>query len=263
MQPFIGPISATTFGWLLGAVLTGGLIVWSTRETGLAAKGIVLLLLGCTVALLVGAKALYILESVGQWDSRTAFSEQVRLPGGVIAVLLLSPWFPRSAHGSRWQMADIIAPALGLLILGTRIGCFLQGCCYGKPSTLPWALPFPRGSEVHDWQIQNGIVSASAMQSVPVQPLQLYFAIAGALLFLVLVEYQDRKRYTGEVALLFTVSYLWSTWLLERLRAQPHWVTQRFTLLASLIATGILVYIEAWRLLRTRGAATSRAAENA
>jgi len=263
MQPSIGPISATTFGWLLAAVLTGGAIVWSTRAEGLTAARIALLLLGCTLALLVGAKALYILESVAQWSSRADFSQQVRLPGGVIAVLLLSPWFPRSARASRWQMADSIAPALGLLVLGTRIGCFLQGCCYGNVSTLPWALPFPRGSEVHDWQVQNGIVNASAMQSIPVQPLQLYFAIAGALLFLVLVEYQERKRYDGEVALLFAASYLWSTWLLELLRAQPHSVTQRFTLVASLVASGILAYVEARRLSADGGAASSRTAENA
>lgn len=242
------------FGWLIAGLLAGAAIVWSAHREGLAAKQIAVLLIGCTVALLVGAKILYLFEATPAWSMRALWSEQVRLPGGIFVLLLISPLLPRIGRASAWGAADLLAPALGLLILGTRIGCFLQGCCYGRPSELPWALPFPRGSEAHAWQIEQGLVHASAMHSLPVQPLQLYFAIVGAVLFLVLVEYQAHRRYEGEVALLFAVAYFWSTYWLELLRAQPHPLTWQFSLIAAAVATSALLYVEVRRRLAPRAA---------
>ena len=244
MHPDIGPLSASKFGWVIAAILTGAAIVWSIAKEGMTLKQTVVVLIGCTIALLLGAKAVYLIEVVPAWNAETLLSDQVRLPGGLIAALALSPLFPRLAGRSRWHLADVMAPAFGLLILGTRIGCFLQGCCYGRPSTLPWALPFPRGSDVYAWQMGRGIITGAAPYTVPVQPLQLYFAIVGALLFLWLAEYRQRGRYGGQVALWFAVAYLWSTWLLEQLRAQPHPATQHFALCGALVATAVTLFAE-------------------
>lgn len=247
MQPYVGTLSATMFGWLVAALLAGGAIVWSARRDGMTAAGIAVLLLACTAALLVGAKLLYLLEILPEWNAKSLFSAQVRLPGGILALLLASPLLPRGRQVSAWRTADTVAPAMGLLILGTRIGCFLQGCCHGRPSDLPWALPFPHGSEVHHWQVDSGLATPEALHSLPVQPLQLYFAIVGALLFLALVEYRERKRYDGEVALLFALAYFWSTYLLELLRAQPHPFTADFTLAAAVVTTVVAAWVEVRR----------------
>jgi phosphatidylglycerol:prolipoprotein diacylglycerol transferase len=259
MHPYVGSWPATTISWLVAAALAGGAMVWAARRDGLTPRRIALLLLGCTAALLAGAKALYLIEALRPLDDGRLSSQQVRLPGGMLAVLVLTPWLVRRDGVSSWRTADLIAPALGLLILCTRLGCFLQGCCFGRPSSLPWALPFPHGSEAHAWQIHHGLIAASAAQSLPVQPLQLYFAIAGALTFVALIEYEPRKRFDGEVGLYFAMAYFWSTWLLELLRAQPHPVTQRFSLLVAVAATAIAVYVEARRRLAITSAGGSRA----
>lgn len=244
MQPYVGPLSATMFGWLVAALLAGAAIAWSARRDGQTPGQVALLMLACTAALLVGAKLLFLLETTAHWTARGLLSEQVRLPGGILVLFLASPLFPRGRYPAAWRTADTVAPAMGLLILGTRIGCFLQGCCHGYPSGLPWALPFPRGSDVHAWQVQHGVLEVSAPYSVPVQPLQLYFAIVGALLFVTLVEYRERKRYEGEIALWFALVYFWSTYFLEMLRAQPHRFTAMFSLAVAVVATGIAGWIE-------------------
>jgi phosphatidylglycerol:prolipoprotein diacylglycerol transferase len=249
MQPYVGSWPATTLSWLVAAALGGGAMVCAARRDELTPRQIAMLLLGCTAALLVGAKALYLVEVLTPWEDGRLSSQQVRLPGGMLAVLVLTPWLARRDGVSSWRTADLIVPALGLLILCTRLGCFLQGCCFGRPSSLPWALPFPHGSDAHVWQMQHGMTAANAVQSLPVQPLQLYFAIAGALIFVASVEYEPRKRFDGEVGLYFTIAYFWSTWLLELLRAQPHPVTQQFSLLVAVAATAIAVYVEARRRL--------------
>lgn len=53
----------------------------------------------------------------------------------------------------RWYL-DIIAPSAALGLAIGRIGCFLNGCCYGGTCELPWAVEFPYGSpaQMHQWQ---------------------------------------------------------------------------------------------------------------
>ncbi len=239
MQPSIGMLSATMAGWLVAAVLAGAAIVSATHRAGMTARQIAVLLIGCTAALLVGAKLLYLVESAWAGRPPALWSEQVRLPGGILMLLLIGPLLPRVRGGSPWRTADLVAPALGLLILATRLGCFLQGCCYGRPSDRPWALPFPRGSDAHVWQIAHGMSDTTAVHSLPVQPLQLYFALAGALLFLGLTEYQARRRYDGEVALLFAIAYFASTAGLELLRAEPHPLAWEFNMVVGVVAAGV------------------------
>ena len=87
-----------------------------------------------------------------------------------------------------------------------------------------------------------------------VHPLQLYFAAVGLLIFFGLAWYQRRKRYDGEVLLLFALSFLWSTWLLELLRGgYTHDYTRHLVLAAAFGVTAVLPVNELrWQLRRRR-----------
>jgi len=82
---------------------------------------------------------------------------------------------------------DIAAPATALGLFIGRIGCFLAGCCWGKPTTLPWGVVF------------NHPETFSSIKGVPVHPTQLYEAAGGLGIYAYLNWLFKRRRYQGQV----------------------------------------------------------------
>lgn len=98
---------------------------------------------------------------------------------------------------------DSLAPSGMLALVLVRTGCFLNGCCYGKISELPWAMRFPEGSGPHQDHFVKGFIGEGQM-SLPVHPTQLYEALIAFLIFIFLVNYRKRQKYAGErFAILF------------------------------------------------------------
>jgi CDGSH-type Zn-finger protein len=100
----------------------------------------------------------------------------------------LAAWRFASRRGlSLPRLADCIAPGLLVGLAIGRIGCFLNGCCYGGPCDLPWAVRFPPDSPPWLDQAARGMLPAVAVDggrpwSLPVHPAQLYAAIDAAIL---------------------------------------------------------------------------------
>ena len=81
---------------------------------------------------------------------------------------------------------QLVAPVrVGVIGVG-RIGCFLNGCCFGLPSHAPWAIKFPPGS-----------YSNFVFPDEPLQPSQLYLAAAGVGLFLLLLRMDRKAHFDG------------------------------------------------------------------
>ena len=102
------------------------------------------------------------------------------------------------------DLLDFVAPlgALGLAV--TRVGCFFNGCCYGEPSGLPWAVAFPIGSQPQQAQAALGLIAPEA-PSLPVHPVQLYETAAALAMFGWLWWRFPRRRSAGEA-----VARVWS-----------------------------------------------------
>ncbi len=86
---------------------------------------------------------------------------------------------------------DVVAPATGAGLFLGRIGCFLAGCNWGKPTQLPWGTAFPAGSHAFEQQVADGLIPTAAEYTLPVHPAQLYeavFALLGAGLLLRLLR---------------------------------------------------------------------------
>lgn len=102
--------------------------------------------------------------------------------GGVLfglAGLILSMKIP----GLGKQIIDLYAWIAPLSFGIQKIGCFLNGCCYGKPSIVPWSIQYPAGTSTHFHHLANGMIEENAVYSLSVHPIQLYeviflFAIA-------------------------------------------------------------------------------------
>jgi phosphatidylglycerol:prolipoprotein diacylglycerol transferase len=57
-----------------------------------------------------------------------------------------------------WRVADLASPFIALGLVFGRTGCFFNGCCYGKPSHLPWAVHFPGvAGHVHPTQVYEAL----------------------------------------------------------------------------------------------------------
>jgi phosphatidylglycerol:prolipoprotein diacylglycerol transferase len=117
--------------------------------------------------------------------------------GGFIGGFLLGALYMRKQHISILKISDLVAPSLGLGLFFTRIGCFLNGCCFGTPSTLPWAVRFP----------QNCVAGASPIGDLALHPAQLYESVFGLALFFYLNNWISRNHRMGAIFAQFLMFY--------------------------------------------------------
>src|SRR6266478_5568876 len=92
----------------------------------------------------------------------------------VIGFLLATPvmiWFAIRKSVPLLRGMDIIAPCLMIGLAFGRIGCYLNGCCYGEECQLPWGAAFPYGSNAYVEQYENGEISVPPELTDPTQPL--------------------------------------------------------------------------------------------
>lgn len=148
---------------------------------------------------LVGARALYVVSYWREDFAGKPFWELFNIRGGgmvyyggFIGASLACVLYVRLKKLALWKIADILAPSIALGYAIGRIGCLMNGCCYGYPTNLPWALHFPsdhetRGQGVHPTQIYESALS-----------LGLYAALAS--LF-------RRRHFDGQVFAAYLVCY--------------------------------------------------------
>jgi phosphatidylglycerol:prolipoprotein diacylglycerol transferase len=86
----------------------------------------------------------------------------------------------------RYPVWDTVAVAFPIGVAIQTTGCFFYGCCYGTPSSMPWAVKYPVMSLAHFHQFESGFLTYSDNYSLPVHPVQLYESL-GAILVVILV----------------------------------------------------------------------------
>src|SRR5262249_8498515 len=95
-----------------------------------------------------------------------------------------------------WIAADALTPSVALGTMFGRVGCFLNGCCYGRPTTLPWGVTFPPDS-----------YAGAEFGNARLHPSPLYAAAAGLFLFLVLWSLRARVRTPGFLFWIFILLF--------------------------------------------------------
>ncbi len=171
---------------------------------------------------LLGAHLLYIAQSPETYVDHgfVAGLRQGGLAyyGGLAAAFAVVFFWSRRRGLPYVESLDFVAPlgALGLAV--TRLGCFFNGCCFGAPSQVPWAVVFPRGSLAHHGQVAAGLVAPS-QAPLPVHPVQIYELLAALAIFGVLWARFPRRRFAGEVVAAFGLMYGVWRFFAETLRA--------------------------------------------
>ena len=176
---------------------------------------------------LIGARLLFVAEYWGEkvatlgavfrvWEGGLVFYGG--LFGAVVAVLLVraARAFPLLAT------LDALTPALALGIAIGRVGCFLNGCCYGDPCPIPWlAVRFPPHSPPWLAEQAQGIIPAAARASLPLHPTQLYESAFHATALVVLLLLERAGLFPGQRIKLYFIAYLAYRFASEWLRPEP------------------------------------------
>jgi len=182
---------------------------------------------------LLGAKLLHVVVYLGQDSIRNLFFSRSGLVfyGGLITGIPFGFWLTRRYGWNPGTVADVAAVSIPIGHFFGRIGCFLNGCCYGSQCTLPWAVRFPRivdeegyivGSEPYSFQKSMEMLSGREPYSLPVHPTQLYEAFGSLAAFLFLYFYfSKRTKFQGQLALVYLAIYAVMRFAIEFLRADP------------------------------------------
>ncbi len=188
-----GPLHLRSFGVMMAVAFLVGtwLGLREAKRLGLDEDRFVNVILVTLVAAVVGARGLYVMEHLAefrsQWGSVFALWEGgLTLYGGVAAGTFGGLVAAKRFRLPHWLVADALTPSLALGTMFGRIGCWLNGCCYGHPTTLPWGVRFPHDSFAY---LEFG--------DTPVHPSQLYNAAAGLVMFAVFWAVRKRLKVPG------------------------------------------------------------------
>ena len=131
--------------------------------------------------------------------------------GGLLGAVLVSYWLMRRYQLPWWKTADAFAPGIAIGNFFGRQGCFAAGCCWGKPTSLPWGVKFTEaGHEITGVPIDTYL-----------HPTQLYESFAMLLVFLFLLWLHKRKRFSGQVILTYALLYSIIRFAIEFVRDDP------------------------------------------
>lgn len=198
----IGPVAVHSYGTLLMLGFVAGVLLSrrEARRLGLSAE----LPLDLGIWVLIGgvlcARALFValnwsdfvprpMEALYLWREG-GLSFHGGLLGGAFAGMV----FARRRGISFWTLADMSAPGLALGYGIARFGCFLNGCCYGAPTALPWGVRFPLWPD-------------SQVATEPSHPTQIYAALGSFFILAVLMAARGRLRGQGQLFLLYLMVY--------------------------------------------------------
>ena len=245
----VGGFKLHSYGVVVAFALL--LAIWiagrEARRKGFAQSVVEDLALPVILAGFVGGRLAYVLG----WEPELFWQDPLgvfavwrgglALHGGLLAGFAAALWFCRSRRLKTWALADVFAPAI---ILGQgigRLGCFLSGDAYGRPTDLPWAVVFSSPG-------------ALAPPGVPLHPVQLYEFALDLVLFAALWSFRKRTSFEGQLFLMYLTGYGMIRLFTEIFRGDRVEVAFGLSLLqgASLVLLALAISAWGWRLMTRR-----------
>jgi len=247
----LGPFTVHWYGVLLALGFLVGL--WTAGRRGLRVgvapekvwdAGVWLI-----VGSVLGARLLYVISYWKESFAGKHWSEVFMIHhgglvyyGGLMGACLAFVLYATVKRLALWNLADILAPSISLGYAIGRNGCLMNGCCYGRPTDLPWAVHFPMDHPTG---------------GVGVHPTQVYESLAALVLYLVLAWLFRRRQFQGQVFASYLIGYAILRSSVEFFRGDypAHylggWATPAHLISMVMIMTGLALW---WVLRRGRDA---------
>jgi phosphatidylglycerol:prolipoprotein diacylglycerol transferase len=251
----IGNFPINTYGVLLALAFLSALLIAAhlASRDGLPRERVYDLGLWMLLAAIVGSKFLMLFtEPEYREDPARLISLDFLRSGGVfyggfIAATLAGYFLIRRYKLPWWKTADAFAPGIALGNAIGRQGCFAAGCCWGKPTSMPWGVEFTEAG--------NRVTGVPL--GVHLHPTQLYESFGALLVFFFLIWLHRRKRFSGQVILFYAVLYGVMRFTIEFFRDDPRGDILGLTTLTGLSTsqmlsiivgvTGLILLIRRWR----------------
>lgn len=211
----IGPVTLYSYGALVATGFIVALLVAlnQAKKQNISKENILDIGFYILISAIVGSRLLFVpmdyehylknpLDIFKIWEGGLVYY------GGLLFAIPAVIIYCRKKVLSLWGIADIFAPSIAIGHAIGRLGCFSAGCCYGKPSDLPWAVTF---TDPYSF----------AIRGIPLHPTQLYEAIGEFSIFIFLILWRKRKSFDGELFGLYVLLYSFIRFINEFFRGDP------------------------------------------
>ena len=244
----LGPITVYTYGVLLAAAYLLGLKFAMVRAQARGLDSVRVLDLGIYIIIsaLIGAKLLLLITDFRTFRANPAELLTLARSGGVfygglILAVGVALWYIRRAGLPLWTTCDVFAPGIALGHVVGRFGCFFAGCCYGKPTTLPWGIVFTD---------PFAAANVGTPLNQHLHPTQLYEAAAELLILgILLLAERKSQRFPGFTFWFYILLYAISRYIIEIFRGDERgtiWMfstSQFISLILAPLAIAMLLYL--------------------
>lgn len=216
----LGPVTIYTYGVVLAAAYLIGLklALVRARRRGLDGNRILDLGIYLIVSALIGAKLLLLVVDFSYFSAHPRELLSLVRSGGIFyggfgLAVLVGVWYVHRHRLPLWEVADAFAPGIALGHAVGRLGCLMAGCCYGRPTRVPWAVTF-----TDPFAASN----VGTPLHVPLHPTQLYEAGAELVILAVLLASERRGRpFAGRTFWLYVLLYAIARFVIEFYRGDP------------------------------------------
>jgi phosphatidylglycerol:prolipoprotein diacylglycerol transferase len=224
----LGLLTVRWYGVMIALAFLVGL--WTAtrraRRENISGEKIADVVLWLMAGSIIGARSVYVMtywknEFAGQPLSEIFMVQHGGLVyyGGLIGAILAGCIYLRRKKMPLWKTADVLAPSIALGNAFGRIGCFLNGCCFGRVCSLPWAVRFPNQSYAWTMQYQQGLSGVGPNSpSLPVHPTEIYDVLDNFLLYLLLAWLFRHKKFGGQVFATYLIGYAVTRTVMEYFR---------------------------------------------
>jgi phosphatidylglycerol:prolipoprotein diacylglycerol transferase len=195
------------------------------------------------VSSLIGVRLFYVLTHPADfrpwWEAFMLWKGGLTLYGGILLAIVAVWWFCRRRGVDFLVMADVLAPQVALGIGVTRIGCYLNGCCYGHPTEGWWGVVFP-----------STCAAGYAYPGQHIHPTQLYASLGGFLVWGLLLLWERRGFRRGATFARFLLLYALSRFVVDGFRTYEVGAIGPLGLTISRWVSLALMAMGLWLLLR-------------
>jgi len=266
MHPIIwhitGALSIKAYGIAILVAFVAG--IWLSmrraRAVGLKSNDFFDLGFWVLISSIVGARLFYILFHLHEYLAEPKAIYQFwhgglifygGLAGGVAATVI----FFKAKRIPLWLGTDVVAPQVALGYAITRLGCFLNGCCFGSPTRLPWGVTFPDNCGAGHYAFG---LSFTGLYELPIRlhPTQLYATAASLAIFVVLLLVWRRRRFDGQVFWTYLLLYPLYRFAVEFIRADNKPLLWGLTTPQLMSVALFVCALAAYFNLRARGGLT-------